>query len=489
MNNTYKIGNENFNIPEKRYKYNEIRRLYEDYSNYLVEEFEEVYKFENRNFKDVYNKISKQGEDRIIQIAKITSDYLREEKIINIDGEELFRNYKKTDRYNPWRDQVKEIRMKYLELEYGREYVEKLYGEVEVDLSSQKILKEAAHKVENILDKSISYFEKQSLHKDKRILKKLKTSLYETCFAMHYDYINIIEKNKGEKLYSYVTKEDEKEAEDLFEKILKTSIKRDAKLEFFFRILNKNPYKEKYYKYIFMEYGDENGELERLAMDFGLDINSYKVQSVLEHYNRYEIKTKSLVTLRQELINLIRLYLIKINLINHSNSIKLKTNNLIIEEIDKKIVKARNRFNKIDGIEYKSFGTVVSVKIEIELIEKKLKEIDFNSITELKKLVLFLKKEIESNVKYDYLEGINKRIKDLRDKEIESLIEHHKKETIKDIDKLIQYITERYSKEESEKYIKKLNNKISYIKTKEKISDTYEDVKDKSKEFIKKFFD
>ena len=489
MINTYKIGNKKFNIPEKRYKYNEIRRLYEDYSNYLMEEFEEVYKLENRSFKDVYNNISKQGEDRIIQIAKITSDYLKEDKIINIDGEELFRNYKKTDRYNPWRDQVKEIKMKYLELEYGREYVDKLYGEVEVDLSSQKVLKEVANKVENILDKSISYFEKHSLHKDKRILKKLKTSLYETCFAMHYDYINIVEKNKGKKLYSYVSKEDEKEAEELFEEILKTSIDRDARLEFFLKILNKNPYKEKYYKYIFMEYGDKNGELERLAMDFGLDINSYKIQSVLEHYNRYEIKTKSLITLRQELINLIRLYLIKINLMNHSNSIKLKTNNLIIEDIDKKILKARNRFNKIDGIEYENFGTVVSIKIERELIEKKLKEIDFNSIMELKKLVLFLKREIESNVKYDYLEGINKRIEELRDKEIESLIEHHKKDTIEDIDKLIQYITERYREEESEKYIRRLNNKISYIKTKEKISDTYEEVKDKSKELFKRFFD
>ena len=97
MKNTYIIGNKKFHIPEERYEYNKIRRLYEDYSNYLVDEFKLVYMDENKNLKDVYNNISKQGDDRIIQIAKITCEHLRENNIININGEELFRNYKKTD--------------------------------------------------------------------------------------------------------------------------------------------------------------------------------------------------------------------------------------------------------------------------------------------------------------------------------------------------------------------------------------------------------
>lgn len=492
MNNKYIILNKQLNISKDREKYNEVRKLYVDYSKYLIEEFEEVYIKENKSLKDVYDNVLKQGNKRIIQISNITSELLREENIIKISGEELFQNYKKTDRYNVWKREVENIRIKYLELEYGKEYVNKLYENKEKNRYLNK--DEQLPKI-NILNKGIAYFEKNNIYKDKKTVNSLKSALYNTCFSMHYDYINIVEKNKGEKIYSNVDIEDEMKSDKLFKNLKNLTKDKDYRLDLFLEIISINPYKEKYYEYIFMEFGDENGELERLALNFGINLNSYKLEKLEEHYARYNLEIKEngekikYKAPKKELVELVRLYLIKINLINHVKVIRLDTDNPVINEIDKAIKKSRERFKLVNGIEFQDFKSAVFAKLEREFIENSLEKIDLESIAEIKKITEKINKDIKSDIKYDYLSRLNKKLESLIDDEIGMLVKKSKAETIEELENLIHYILKMYKEEENQKYIKKLNNKIIYLKTKDKVSETYDEVVEKGKELFKKLFD
>ena len=90
---------------------------------------------------------------------------------------------------------------------------------------------------------------------------------------------------------AFITTADTDKAENLFRQVQNGSIPEDEKLAAFIEILELDPFTEKYYHSMIDAFGDENNEIEEIANFFSVDVVSYKIKLISEHFNRLPLST------------------------------------------------------------------------------------------------------------------------------------------------------------------------------------------------------
>lgn len=116
------------------------------------------------------------------------------------------------------------------------------------------------------------------IFKDIETKKKLKDGIYRDVFSIHYAVIDIINENKGYEINAFYDKKGEKEAKNIYYKLIDGEIKKDKIKEKSQEMIYKYPFSKKFYRFVLGYFKNYDKEIEEYAAFFGVDVKSIKAK-------------------------------------------------------------------------------------------------------------------------------------------------------------------------------------------------------------------
>lgn len=116
------------------------------------------------------------------------------------------------------------------------------------------------------------------MFKDVETKEKLKSGIYKDVFSIHYAVIDIINEKKGYEINAFYDKKGEKEAKNIYYKLIDGEIKKDKIKEKSQEMIYKYPFSKKFYRFVLGYFKNYDKEIEEYAAFFGVDIKSIKLK-------------------------------------------------------------------------------------------------------------------------------------------------------------------------------------------------------------------
>lgn len=144
----------------------------------------------------------------------------------------------------------------------------------------------AVHGLFNGAAKAISAvgdtIEKGKLYNDPATKQALVNALYRAIFSMHFAYIDAVNDKKLESYTGFVTTDDETKASRLLQNVEAGRVPKEAIKEVMLDALQLDPYNEGFFQLWLGEFGDQNGELEKLESYFGVSVVSSTKRDLIQ---------------------------------------------------------------------------------------------------------------------------------------------------------------------------------------------------------------
>lgn len=240
---------------EKMDNYNSIRKLFKEQAISLSNEFKNKSLNEYNSLKKIRENCLSLGLYFIEEAIKIGVETLINYGVITIDTKTFEENFCK----------------KYL-------IYEKIFNNLNKDILSGFKNK----RQNNIKSNDIDF-----------IINKLKESLYQDIFNIHFAIVDALKVNNIESAKSSISKETIKKSEALFNNYKDGFIDTLDEYNAVKYIISFNPYREDIYKFFIKEDGDFNKEIDRLTKFLGIDIDGYK-ERLMDEYIKNLLENKSL---------------------------------------------------------------------------------------------------------------------------------------------------------------------------------------------------
>lgn len=157
----------------------------------------------------------------------------------------------------------------------------------------------------NSLDESEANEKRRSLFRDEYYRKKLINSVWTGARNLRLFVTNIVSQEAGLSLGGWVTSQDQKEAEAIFNNLTKFDMPEDKKKELMLKIFDLNPYSQDYYEYCLKTYFENVNEILNLASFFNMDeVKNQVVNIVTENIKSKSLNTpEEYISFRKELLD------------------------------------------------------------------------------------------------------------------------------------------------------------------------------------------
>lgn len=287
--------------------YNALKYKFEQLALTYCDEFEALYQQENTNLDKVVENAYLQG---LMFISKGIDVALEElvgkYKVYSVDENLFYQKYLAT--YSVWEEKYSIIDDKYAEIVYDakerdeyriarRQARGRVVGggfgvggalKGMATAGAMNMATGAAHMVFNGFAKmttSISNsMKKDKIFKNPDTLQTLKEGLYQDIANISLAIIDAVEDNGDGYYFDYVTTDEAKEAEIIFNNLSKGRIPESEVASLIQKIFTLNPYKRKYYEHVLLQYGDVNGGLGAMSRYFHINLDSYKKDILKESF-------------------------------------------------------------------------------------------------------------------------------------------------------------------------------------------------------------
>ncbi|MEE1131207.1 MAG: hypothetical protein UHX00_06200 [Caryophanon sp.] len=299
MGKAFTILNQKIQISSQMDRYNSLKLKFEKLAHQYSDSFVQVYKNENSSLDDVSKKAFQQGFQFIYEAIEIALEELvTKYKIYTLDEDTFFREY--VIDYFTWEEDFNKINDQYLEIVMDSEQLDKyrqsrresrgrvvgggfgVSGALQgmATAGAMNIASGAAHMMFNGVAKTFTAIgnssKKSAIFKNPETLKTLESGVYSNISNLSLAIIDAVEELIDEEIFDYITVDEAKEAELIYTNLSKGRVPEEDIAKLIFDIFTRNPYQLKYYIYTMEKYGDQNGELSRMAKYFGIDLDAYK---------------------------------------------------------------------------------------------------------------------------------------------------------------------------------------------------------------------
>lgn len=144
----------------------------------------------------------------------------------------------------------------------------------------------AVHGLFNLTAKGISAvgdaIKKSELYNDPATKQALVNALYRAIFSMHFAYIDAVNDKKPESYTGFVTTDDETKASRLLQNVEAGRVPKKAIKQVMLEALQLDPYNDDFFQLWLGEFGDQNGELEKLESYFGVSVVSSTKRDLIQ---------------------------------------------------------------------------------------------------------------------------------------------------------------------------------------------------------------
>ncbi len=223
--------------------------------------------------------------------------------------------------------------------------------------------------VGNAATGAASAAKKAMLYGDKENIELFEFAAYEISQYVMNKVISVIKSNTNIK-FSEIS-EEELDASDTIRKNLAEGKIPEAQIkENVVKILKTNPTHIGVYKYTINKWGDEKGEVEKLADYFDVDIKSYKKQKLESACAQY-IKPKSMV--EEEVLEQKNKILDLCRIVGYPSAEFTK-------QLDERLKVIDENLRTVEGVMYPTRETAQKVRDDIALFNLKVEEYDFYAV-------------------------------------------------------------------------------------------------------------
>ncbi|MEG2353099.1 MAG: hypothetical protein RSB70_00485 [Clostridium sp.] len=422
-------------ITKESDNYNSLRKDFDEFSYMQSEKFCDIFKNSYSNIEILSENALRDGFVLIMESIDKALAILVNYNILDVDRKGFFSNYYAT--YYSWDMDFNIINNKYLSLvmqekdlyeinlKYSNlrsQWREKGYpidgSIIEISKANDENMSlNLSHKNIKFKGRSIrgigNFIEKSKLINDSYTMDFLKIAIYQGCCNVHKALIDCLH-SKGVQGYgSYVSHDVYTSMEALFNNITVGVIPEEKIKKSIIRIIRANPYEYAYYKFIIINLGDENNEIDKIADYYGVyGLQDFKLSLIKDEFNQLNLSTEeNTLSSKESLLNTMKFLGVSIqnpyyNIIEGVlknfdlnartvDNIEFTTREIALLAIDDK--------KKIDVI----LGSIIKEK-ELDISEAldKLKRLDLNTILKVKYIDILnqrLSKVIELE-DYDYLD-------------------------------------------------------------------------------------
>lgn len=301
----FKLGNETLTVSDGLEQYNELHHQYVESANEACETFKKIYTEQNRDMEDVKYRGERQIEKSLEQTYFVSLRHFLDHDIYDIDRD-LFAQYCKEQKYLPVYDVHKNNLMKlaqvdaYVESEAQRRELRKAnrshpawFANGLSGMISATILDGVTYSVSGALHSGVNAIgnwrtQKQAqearnqIYQDDNTLEEYLSAIYQSAYQTHYGYIDQLEQRQDIHVEKYEP-QNQRSALAMHNNIAMLQPKKEKAQKIAAQMLSLDPYQREYYQNLIQNYGDPNGEIQKIGEFFYVDMESVK-RTLQENY-------------------------------------------------------------------------------------------------------------------------------------------------------------------------------------------------------------
>lgn len=301
----FKLGNETLTVSDGLEQYNELHHQYVESANEACETFKKIYTEQNRDMEDVKYRGERQIEKSLEQTYFVSLRHFLDHDIYDIDRD-LFAQYCKEQKYLPVYDVHKNNLMKlaqvdaYVESEAQRRELRKAnrshpawFANGLSGMISATILDGVTYSVSGALHSGVNAIgnwrtQKQAqearnqIYQDDNTLEEYLSAIYQSAYQTHYGYIDQLEQRQDIHVEKYEP-QNQRSALAMHNNIAMLQPKKEKAQKIAAQMLSLDPYQREYYQNLIQNYGDPNGEIQKIGEFFYMDMESVK-RTLQENY-------------------------------------------------------------------------------------------------------------------------------------------------------------------------------------------------------------
>lgn len=375
MTRDFVILGKNFIVTNEMYQYNLLRERFFKMAERARDSFIDIYESENSSIEDVIKNFENQAIISISPCIDFCVKTLVDHSVYNVDREGFIVNYFLN--YNTLSEDFSQVVERYFQIindqktmEAYREARRQSRGRVVgggfgfkgavkgmATAGTINLATGIAHSffngIGNMLSDSKAAGEKLRLFNDPRTLNHLADSVLRNAYFLQIALIDAISSLARDNTYRQFYSYDKAKADAIFNNIVNQRFSRNQKIDLLISVLSTYPYEKSYYDFILRSYGDENKQLEELALFFGINLLPSKIEIVENQVKGFNISD--------------------INDANHAiDSLNKLRNKLGLnkDDIEEFLDDIRNKYEKVEKRSRTANGVVLDSKNEIEEYRK-----------------------------------------------------------------------------------------------------------------------
>lgn len=468
----FTIFNMPFQISRERENYVRIRNKFRQLADQLVIEFENTYHKENKNMDDVHHNVFDQGNNVLAIAIKEAVAILITNEIYEIDNKSFHNNYY-VKKYCTWFDYFEHIDDKYLDIieataerdayrtmrRQNRSRWEGggfgLSGSLQgaATAGMMNMTSGAIHGVVNLGAKAISSIgdsiKKSNLFKDEATLNTFKKGIRENVENVSFALMDILSYNDVCD-FDRISQRDREKVKSLLNNI--TQVNKNESKKLIIQMLELDPYNLEIYKYIIQQNIDLDFSIVPIAEYFSMNINLIIEELLLDYFNQAQKEEEEDAKLVQQNI------MIMMSNYHMDTSEALTKINKILIDID--IHKRTFKDYLYDTREEKELA--IKQDEELKRVCNNIERMERLPLIEL--LQSITERHYVGNVSEEYINKIDNKIQQIETEILNQMCKNLNKITEEECDILKEKILElNFSKELSERYQKKVDNRIDAI--------------------------
>lgn len=310
MAKTFTIGKQSIEVSDELEAYNELHYEYLLAAKESARKFEEMYLSQNKTKEDVLNNTPDQISEGLENTLFVSLRHFLHEGIFEID-KYIFEEYCKENGYLSVYNCYEELRTMCDQVEAQKNQVMEeraasvengpmvfgggfgIKGAMGAVLATQgtefglKMVRKGMNSIANWKTKRYAEKEKNALVMDEKTANKLVDCMYESAFNTHYAYIDIMEERQNIKIPKY-EQSDKRTALAMHHNIKMLVPERELQEKISAQMLSLNPYEAEFYSNLIFHYGDCNGEFQKIANFFHVDIDEIKQDLQQKYASSFE---------------------------------------------------------------------------------------------------------------------------------------------------------------------------------------------------------
>lgn len=294
----FKLGKETLTVSDGLEEYNELHHQYVEAAKDARDTFERLYTEQNHSIESVQLRGEQQIEGSLEQTYFVSLRHFLDHDIYDIDRD-LFAEFCKEQEllpvYDVHKTNLKKLAMvdRYVESEAQRREIRKanrshpawfatgLGGMISatvmdgITYSVSGALHSGVNAIGNWRTQKEAQEMRDSIYEDDNTLKEYLDAIYQSAFQTHYGYIDLLEQRNNIHVEKYEPA-NRRSALAMHNNIAMLLPQKEKAEKIATQMLSLDPYQSEFYRNLIENYGDQDGEIQKIGEFFYVDMDDVK---------------------------------------------------------------------------------------------------------------------------------------------------------------------------------------------------------------------